>query len=141
MRKLVAGAALAALVASSALAQGSIQTGVAFGFSNKPVVQDTITSARASVPFNPIAGRVFHLQLSGTAVATCFLERQLDKVTWVPITVTANGLTLPVYSYSYNSSALSEDLYEAQAGTLYRLDCGGQTGSFGSGALSVGFFQ
>jgi hypothetical protein len=104
-------------------------------------VTATISSASASGSFTPQGGRAFHVQLSGTASAACYLERQLDGATWVPLTVTASGITTILYNWSYVGSALSEDVVEAQYGVPYRVDCGAQLGSFTSGALAVRISQ
>jgi hypothetical protein len=112
----------------------------AFIASGVTAVPSTIAAAGASSSFTPIAGRTFHVQLSGTASAQCYLERQLDGSTWVPITVTASGTTTIMYNWTY-SSVLSEDVIESQASVPYRVDCGAQLGSFTSGSLSVRFSQ
>ncbi len=112
-----------------------------YGASGVNPVSTTLSAAGASSAFAPTAGRTFHVQLSGTAVASCDLERQLDGSTWVPITATAAGSTTPLYNWSYTGSALSEDVAEAQFGVPYRVDCGAQLGSFTSGSLSVRISQ
>ena len=84
---------------------------------------------------------VFHVQLSGTASASCYLERMLDGTNWVPITITAGGTTTAMYNWTYTGSTLSEDIAESQAGVPYRLDCGASLGSYTSGTLTVKFFQ
>jgi hypothetical protein len=109
----------------------------AYGASGVSPVSASITAAGASGAFTPIAGRAFHVQLSGTASATCTLERQLDGATWVPITATAAGATTLLYNWTYTGSALSEDVTESQYGVPYRVDCGAQLGSFTSGTLGV----
>ncbi len=111
-------------------------------------VTTTLTAAGASKPFYPNAKQGFHVQLSGAAVAACTLERILDgsspnaaAANWAPLTVTANGATTTLYNWSYAGSALSEDVSESQYGVPYRVDCGAQLGSFGSGSLTVGMSQ
>jgi hypothetical protein len=111
----------------------------------------TISSAGATCAlsgcFSPVRSSLFdppttfHVQLSGTASATCYLERMLDGTTWTPITVTAGGSTTIMYNWTYSGSTLSEDISESQAGVLYRLDCGASLGSYTSGTLTVKFFQ
>ncbi len=113
-----------------------------YGPSGIAAVTATLTGAGASGIFTPVAGRTFHVQLSGTAVAICTLERQLDGATWVPITVTAGGVTTTLYQWSFTASAnVSEDVVESQAATPYRVDCGAQLGSFTSGSLAVRISQ
>lgn len=142
MRRVLFGAALAALLAGPALALPPVSEGdVDYQPSRVQAVFSTISAAGASSLFTPQAGRIFHVQLSGVASATCSLERQLDGSTWVPITVTANGSTTTMYNWTYTGSALSEDVVEAQSGVPYRVDCGAQLGSFTSGLLSVRLSQ
>lgn len=111
----------------------------------------TISSASATCAlsgcFMPVRSSLFdpptmfHIQLSGTASATCYLERMLDGTNWVPITITAGGTTTAMYNWTYTGSTLSEDIAESQAGVPYRLDCGASLGSYTSGTLTVKFFQ
>jgi len=104
-------------------------------------VSSAITSASASSSFTPSAGRAFHIQLSGTAGATCYLERELDGSTWAPITVTSGGTTTILYNWAYANATVSEDVLESQYGVPYRVDCGSTLGSFASGTLNVRFSQ
>ncbi len=111
-------------------------------------VATTLTAAGASNAFYPNPKQGFHVQLSGAAAATCYLERILDgsspnaaAANWTPVTVTANGTTTTLYNWSYAGSTLSEDVTESQYGVPYRVDCGAMLGSFGSGALVVGMSQ
>jgi hypothetical protein len=112
-----------------------------YGASGVTAISASLAAAGASGAFTPIAGRTFHVQLSGAAQAVCYLERQLDGATWTPITVTAAGATTPLYNWSYVGSALSEDVTESQYATPYRVDCGAQLGSFTSGTLNVRISQ
>ena len=100
-------------------------------------VAGAITSAARGASFIPIAGRVFHLQLTGTAVATCYVVRQLDATNWAPVTI--NGTAF--YGLNYSGAAMSEDLIEAQAGVAYALDCGAALGGYVSGAVSYRWSQ
>jgi len=106
--------------------------------SGKTAVTFSITSAAASSSFTPIAGRVFHLIVpAGTMSAACHLERQPDGTNWVPITFAGTELE----SLTLTGQGVSEDLYEAQAGVAYRLDCGASLGSYASGTVAGGFYQ
>lgn len=134
-------AALASACASTAYAQSSSSTTPNWAPSGVTPVSSTISAAGASSSFTPVAGRIFHVQLSGAAVAICPLERQLDGSTWSEITVTANGSTTVMYNWSYSGSTLTEDIVESQAGVAYRVDCGALNGSYTSGTLSVRFSQ
>jgi hypothetical protein len=118
-----------------------LPTSPLYGASGVAAVSTTLTAAGVSASFTPAAGRLFHVQLSGAAVAACVLERSLDGSTWVPITVTAAGSTTTMYNWSYADSALSEDVSESQFGVAYRVDCGALLGSFTSGSLAVRFSQ
>lgn len=100
----------------------------------------TITAAGASAAFPAPKGVPFHVLLLGTASAQCYLERELDGVTWSPITVTAGGSTTILYNWNYTGSTVSEDIGpETQNNVPYRVDCGAQLGSFTSGSLTVKF--
>ncbi len=124
--------------ASGARQQGMGASPLPLGASGVAAVTATISSAAASGSFTPLAGRTFHVQITGAAVAICPLERQLDSSTWVPITVTANGITTTLYQWNFSGSAsVSEDVVESQAAVPYRVDCGAQLGSFTSGSLAV----
>lgn len=101
----------------------------------------TISSAAASATFSVLPGKMANIQLTGTASATCFLERQIDGSTWQQISVTAGGTTTVMYKYVYTGTATSEQFIETEIGALYRLDCGAQLGSYTSGTLTVGFYQ
>ncbi len=128
--------------ASGARQQGMGASTLPLGASGVAAVTATITSAAASGAFTPLAGRAFHVQLAGTVAAACTLERQLDGATWVPITVTANGITTTLYQWNFTASAnVSEDVVESQASVPYRVDCGAQLGSFTSGSLAVRMSQ
>ena len=123
---------------------GSIATNTAspaYPPSGVTAVSTAITAAGASGSVTPAAGRTFHAQLTGTGVATCYLERKLDGTNWVPITATAAGTTTTLYNWSYTGSALSEDVVEAQYGVPYRVDCGAQLGSYTSGTINAGLTQ
>jgi len=115
--------------------------GAEFIASGVTPVSSGITSPSTSASFTPVAGRTFHVQLTGTAIATCYLERQLDGSTWTPITITGGGTTTTLYNWNYAGSSLSEDVVETQVGVPYRLDCGGTLGSYTSGTLTVKFSQ
>lgn len=138
MRKLLIAAA-ALLIPASAFASPE-PVAPQYADSGKPAISSTITSAAASSTFTPIAGRSFHVQLSGTASAVCVLERQLDGSTWTPITVTSNGTTTIMHNWTY-STPLSEDETESQANVPYRVDCGASLGSYTSGTLNVRISQ
>jgi hypothetical protein len=114
----------------------------AFAASGVSAVSGTISSSAVSSTFPPAAGRVFHVYLgSSTGSGVCVLERQLAGA-WYPITATAGGVTTTLYNWTYTGAAISEDVIEAQAGALYRFDCGGgSNGVFNSGSIPYGFSQ
>ncbi len=129
-------------VNGAALAPGNpLPASPVYGPSGVTAVSASLTAAGATGALTPVAGRGFHVQLSGTASATCYLERQLDGATWAPITVTAGGVTTPLYNWIYAGAALTEDVVEAQFGAAYRVDCGAQLGAFASGTLAVRLSQ
>lgn len=116
-------------------------TGPGLSDGSSYAVSTAISSATATPAWIPRKGLGSHVQLTGTAVATCYLERQLDGATWTPITVTVAGSTIIQYQYAYNSVALGEDFTEGQYNVAYRLDCGAQLGSYTSGTLTVRFSE
>ncbi len=119
----------------------SAQSSVAWSASGVSAVSTAISAAGASASFAPLAGRTFHVQLTGTASASCYLERQLDGTNWVPLTSTAGGATTILYNWTYSGASLSEDVIESQTGALYRVDCGQALGNYTSGTLNVRISQ
>jgi hypothetical protein len=118
-----------------------VTSGVAYSGSGVSPVSTAISAAGASASFTPLAGRLANIQLTGTASANCYLERQIDGATWQPISATASGSTTYLYQYNYSGISTSEQFIESQTNVSYRLDCGAQLGSFASGALTVRFSQ
>lgn len=139
-RRFALGAALTLGWTSMASAQ-AVENGPSWAVSGVAARSSTITAAGASSSFTPLAGRTFHVQLSGTASAVCYLERQLDGSTWAPITVTAAGTTTIMHNWTYANAALTEDEVESQTNVPYRVDCGALLGSFTSGSLAVRISQ
>lgn len=139
-RRLALGVGLALAVAGGASAQ-PVTEAPNWAISAKSPISTPITSAGASGSFTPLAGRPFHVQLTGTASAVCYLERQLDGTNWVPISATAAGSTTLLYNWTYASSSISEDIVESQTNVPYRVDCGVLLGSYTSGSLTVRISQ
>lgn len=132
---LVAACAVALLGAGRAGAE-AVQTNA--GPAGVAAVSFSLSSASASPSFIPVPGRTFHVELTaGTGSATCELARQLDGTNWVAVTI--QGTPFPVLAYT--GAALSEDLFEAQAGVPWRLDCGAAIGAYTSGTIAGQFSE
>jgi hypothetical protein len=114
------------------------RAGPAYGAAGTAPLAFSLTSASASAAFTPAAGRVFHLVIpAGTMSAACYVERQPDGANWTLYTV--NGVAL--YALTLNGASVSEDIYEAESGVPYRLDCGAQSGAYTSGTIAGSFRQ
>jgi len=111
----------------------SVTIGQDLQASGVAAVTSAIASATQSSTFTPLAGRPFNVQLSGTFVATCQLERQINAV-WAPLTVSASGSIVQVYLWS---APASEIVVESQAAVPYRVNCT----SYTSGTVNVSLSQ
>lgn len=98
----------------------------------RPPVTAAMATVSRSATFSPVAGRPFNITISGTFVATVWVERSLDGgATWSPISkdTSGNGAT-------YTAPAQLA-LTEPSRRTLYSVNCTART----SGTVNVEFRQ
>jgi hypothetical protein len=95
-----------------------------FGDAVSPVI-GTFAATGLSVPFAPIAGRDFNIQIGtpGSASATVRLERSLDGG------VTYRALTYPDGTIIQWTAGVNTSWQEIESGALYRLNCTAYTSS------------